>query len=36
LCQKSENVKCKYKKAAVKTLAQKSCAQNVGEIDSLC
>ncbi len=34
LCQKSTNLKCKYKKAAVKTFARKSCAQNVGKIDS--
>ncbi len=31
---KSTNLKCNYKKAAHKTFAQKSCAQNVGEIDS--
>jgi hypothetical protein len=33
LRQKSANLNCKYKKVVHKTFVQKSCAQNVGEID---
>ena len=32
---KSTNLKCKYRKAARKTFVQKSCSENVGEIDTL-
>jgi hypothetical protein len=35
LRQKSTNLKCEYKKAASKTFIQTSCAQIVGEIDTL-
>ena len=31
---KSTNLKCKYRKAARKTFVQKSCSENVGEIDT--
>ena len=33
LCQKSKNLKCKYKKAAHKTFLPKSHSKKVGEID---
>ncbi len=33
--QNSTNLKCKLKKAVCKTVAWKSCAQNVGEINSI-